>query len=374
MDLKSATELAKFASKAQMGNLALGAAGALGGIGIGQWYQKNKDAQTQKADEIKEIDGQIKVLEDEIKKRRDEMGSLGQALTDHGSSSKIIVLMGKTGVGKSTVANRMIGDTSDVGDKGDQNSNGNAVFRVGKGWASETLDLKQHTMEFKDGLTFTIVDTPGAHGSNGDDDTFNSKIGRYFKKCGGINMLAICLDITCARVDQTFIKLIQAYEQYYCSKDLKGESFRQLPSTQNGYDNGSKQIKVTPEMDEKKRNEFWQHVVIILTKCDAKSAAQEDLQAKCEGLKEMVKEKLKLQKFNNVSLPVVCFGRGHYNASKKKMINMVFEDEMYSKKYKCAAVNTPIVQQEALLAKLKEHKSKLEAELKDLMLPWQSKL
>merc|ERR1712115_639944 len=71
---------------------------------------------------------------------------------DYDRSASILVFVGNTGDGKSTVCNRMCGDESEMADEG--------PFETSDQMASCTQTLAKHTREMVE-MKLTVVDAPG---------------------------------------------------------------------------------------------------------------------------------------------------------------------------------------------------------------------
>ena len=77
-------------------------------------------------------------------------------------NSKIIILLGNTGDGKSTFGNRLVGDRSLMANEG--------PFRTSNECESCTQHLSKHKVELDDDeITMTVVDAPGFNDSQGKD-------------------------------------------------------------------------------------------------------------------------------------------------------------------------------------------------------------
>ena len=143
---------------------------------------------------------------------------------------RVLMCIGKTGLGKSTFLNRMIGDTSEEGDQGvninltndhetegelradhDDNIDYN-YFKVGHEVESETSDVchKFHQHKYDDRL-YCLVDTPGSSDSYGRDNQHTNNIAEYLRGCGGVNAFLIFVNLADARVDIEYIKLLKLY-------------------------------------------------------------------------------------------------------------------------------------------------------------------
>ncbi|CAG0903211.1 unnamed protein product, partial [Cyprideis torosa] len=106
--------------------------------------------------------------------------------TDMHSEPITLLLVGKTGAGKSCLGNRLLG-YSVLDDR-------NGPFKVSPGVHSETSDVKM-----VDGFFFgerskpiRVIDCPGLADSRGQDDQFASKLSDMMKEVGYVNVLLWC--------------------------------------------------------------------------------------------------------------------------------------------------------------------------------------
>jgi len=146
---------------------------------------------------LTEINTQIANEEREIAQFRAERAD---------ASTKIIITLGMTGGGKSTLCNRLKGDESTFGNQGGfatsgdgrscTQSNSKTIVRVG-----------QHRI--------TVVDTPGFNDSMGRDRTHSNRLCQYLKGCGGINAFVLVRNGSIVRFDAAFQAMLREYHAMF---------------------------------------------------------------------------------------------------------------------------------------------------------------
>eukprot|EP01083_Nonionella_stella_P013766 38715_1 len=143
---------------------------------------------------------------------------------------KQLVLLGKTGDGKSTFGNRICGDTSSIGNQG--------PFRSSNNVQSVTQEIQKHVIEFEVGdEKIAVVDTPGVFDSNAADYQNAIDLIKYLKGCGGVN---------------TFV--------------VVGKPPRLDSAFQSMLTNLSIMLG----------KEFWKHLVFVITHCNVSSVEDEE--------------------------------------------------------------------------------------------------
>ena len=93
-----------------------------------------------------------------------------------------VVMLGKTGTGKSTYGNRMYGDTSEEGNRGPFSTSGSET--------SETTEIKK-VMVRVGSQKLSLVDTPGIFDSNKKDRFYANDLVEFLRGCGGVNAFLI---------------------------------------------------------------------------------------------------------------------------------------------------------------------------------------
>ena len=140
-----------------------------------------------------------------------------------------LLLYSPTDDGKSTLANRLFGDTSQQGNEG--------PFKTSHFSSSETQNIQKGYIKFLWDIPISVIDTPGFYDSNGKfkDRVHNNNIIEYLRGCNGINAFILLKQCgIAARLDNTYIQMLRLLH---------------------------KQIS-------NKADEFWKHVIIILPNVD----------------------------------------------------------------------------------------------------------
>jgi len=97
---------------------------------------------------------------------------------------KTIILIGSTGHGKSTIANRLCNDKSLKGNEKD--------FNAGNGVVSETKRIQKTVVHNEiTNKVISVVDTPGFFDSDGRDRQIYNDMIEYLRGCGGVNAFVI---------------------------------------------------------------------------------------------------------------------------------------------------------------------------------------
>lgn len=170
-------------------------------------------------------------LERQIEKEELEMrDSAFQEGAD--DSQKLIVLLGKSGHGKSTFVNRLNGDeTDDCSEPGCP-----AEFR----WDSVTGKLSKNRVVFEQ-RPLTVVDTPGVDDSTGSDTKHMNSLCQFVRGCGGVNAFVLVIDGVAGggRGDASIQSMLQNYRKWF-----GGDSFvERLLIVVSSIDDGSYKTK-----------------------------------------------------------------------------------------------------------------------------------
>jgi len=121
-------------------------------------------------------------------------------------STKVIVTLGMTGGGKSTLCNRLKGDESVLGNQGGCATSANGASCTMRN-SKVIVQIGQHRI--------TVIDTPGFNDSFGRDRTHSNRLCQYLKGCGGINAFVLVRNGANARFDAAFQAMLREYHAMF---------------------------------------------------------------------------------------------------------------------------------------------------------------
>jgi len=145
------------------------------------------------------------------RKIEDEEKYLEKFTVEREESTKIIVTLGMTGSGKSTLCNRLDGDESMEGNEG------------GAITSDDSESCTQHYSKYHVQIgdhRVTVIDTPGIGDSNGRerDRRHCNGLCKFMKGCGGINAFVLVRNGLNARFDQTIQDMLRQYHDMFGDK------------------------------------------------------------------------------------------------------------------------------------------------------------
>eukprot|EP00486_Rosalina_sp_Unknown_P006545 CAMPEP_0201576884 /NCGR_PEP_ID=MMETSP0190_2-20130828/22946_1 /ASSEMBLY_ACC=CAM_ASM_000263 /TAXON_ID=37353 /ORGANISM="Rosalina sp." /LENGTH=419 /DNA_ID=CAMNT_0048008263 /DNA_START=78 /DNA_END=1337 /DNA_ORIENTATION=- len=208
----------------------------------------------------------------------------GMKLERNDKSKKIIVCVGKTGHGKSTVVNRLAGDISLMA------KNGPCKTSIsGKSCTQSLQKIRCGNL--------CVIDCPGWADSGGADREHSNNLCAFLKGCGGINAIVLIRNATQYRFDADFQQKLKHLADIFGDK-------------------------------------FWNNLVIVLTHVDKGMAEAMFVEGK--KAEEMQKEIAQLCG-KNITVPVIPFGLDNY---KDKMSE--FKSKIPKNRYICDKIKSPI--------------------------------
>jgi len=212
----------------------------------------------------------------EIQAERQRLNKLNFKAVENGS---VFVLLGKTGVGKSTFTNRLYGDTSRRADKGPAKTSSATV--------SCTTDPEIIKCDFR-GKVLHVVDSGGFADTEGRDIQHANNLCEFLNGCGGINAFVLLLNSQEPRMTAETINAVLGYEKIF-------------------------------------GNAMYKQLLVVATRVD-KGENLEDYREDNIGskLRDCIATKLKLhEKGMSASeikaLPVIPIGRQHYQPALEQM-------------------------------------------------------
>lgn len=148
-------------------------------------------------------------------------------------SIKSVVLLGLTGDGKSTFANRLVGDTSEEGTDG--------PFKTSFSAKSETQLILKVLKEMH-GQKLAVVDTPGIEDAGGRDREHINNLVSYLRGCAGVNQFFLVKTICNPRLSMTYQSMLTRLEQIL-GKEFWNFTTIVLTGVEGRYVNKSEQHK-----------------------------------------------------------------------------------------------------------------------------------
>ena len=140
----------------------------------------------------------------EIQAERQRLNKLNFKAVEDGS---VFVLLGKTGVGKSTLTNRFHGDTSRRADKGPAKTSAATV--------SCTTDPEIFPCNFPRGNVLHVVDSGGFADTEGRDMQHANNLCEFLNGCGGINAFVLLFNSQEPRITAETINAVLGYEKIF---------------------------------------------------------------------------------------------------------------------------------------------------------------
>jgi len=208
---------------------------------------------------------------------------------ERSSNARIVVILGHTGHGKSTFANRLLGDNSTFGDLG--------PFIVGHTSKLGSESVSKNITDIY-GRKLCVVDTPGYYDSSGKDSQHVNQICDYLRGCDGINKFLLVRNSTNLRFDRSFKNLLTEYV-----KTFGKEFFKNLIIVASYVDNNNN----------------------LSTKRNRANELQQDIITNF-GLKK-----------DDYPLPVIPIGHNNYSTAIHKV-----SQHISAKKFRCDQMNSPL--------------------------------
>eukprot|EP01083_Nonionella_stella_P016667 46569_1 len=290
---------------------------------------------------------QIKQSEQWILSKQKELKQQEQRLNSHSfelericgihNKSRVVMVIGPTGFGKSLIANRLLGNEHDIDDIMESKE---CDFTVAEGGNTKSvtnkLNKKSKIVHItagknkEDSFVLSVVDTPGAFDSKGNDDDYNNMMTHYFRACGGINVFAIFFRFNGKMTDR-YKELLKQYAEFF------GDG-------------------------------LWKHCSIFITRCDMDSDKRKQRITKgLQRTKDRIHSFLKETSNGQCDVPIYTFGEDNFKQSTFDFLtSLIDKDSAFYEKYKCENIRSPIdVLYEELKQKVKQHE-KLVKELQHI--------
>eukprot|EP01084_Bolivina_argentea_P033934 62751_1 len=200
-------------------------------------------------------------------------------------SNRIIVLIGNTGDGKSTLANRLCCDVSVLANNG--------PFETSNANQSCTLKMQKYNKN-----KLCVIDCPGWNDGNGNDNAHTNNLCAFLRGSGGINAFIVVRNATNCRFDANFQRKLQGL----------------------GYVFG---------------DAFWKNLIIVLTHVD--KGMREMQFANGNKTKQMKEDVSKLCNGLNKNVAVIPIGLDNYSGKLKMIMNNVSYN-----RFMCDNIRSPI--------------------------------
>eukprot|EP01083_Nonionella_stella_P071909 193484_1 len=187
-------------------------------------YNAQSRAFNDKLAQIKHSEKYILSKQNELKQQERKLNSHCfelERICDIHNKSRVVMLIGPTGFGKSLIANRLLGNEHDIDHIMESNE---CDFNVGQSGNAESVTKELNkkskivhmtTEENKDdSFVLSVVDTPGAFDSNDNDDDYNNVMSHYLDACGGINVFVIFFRFN-GKMTNKYKELLKQYATFF---------------------------------------------------------------------------------------------------------------------------------------------------------------
>eukprot|EP01084_Bolivina_argentea_P215305 365516_1 len=229
---------------------------------------------------------------------------------DLGDKSRVVMMIGPTGFGKSLISNRLLGNNNDIDHISESKECDFPVAKIGNADSvTDKLTKKSKIIHINEEESFvlSVVDTPGAFDSKGNDNDHNNMMAHYFEACGGINVFGIVFQFG-GKTDINYNQLIQKYVDFF------GER-------------------------------LWKHCCIFITYCDMDSKKgikriKKGLQKTKDQINLFLKE---ISNNKNINIPIYMFGEDNFKKSTNDLLlSLTDQNCPFYNKYKCENIESPI--------------------------------
>jgi len=232
---------------------------------------------------------------------------------DYDRTTSVLVFVGNTGDGKSTVCNRICGDESDMAEDG--------PFETSDQMASCTQELSKHTLQVGE-RKLTVVDAPGWNDSEGKDREHANNLCAYLYGCGGLNNFVLVRNSANFRFDGNFKLMLERYHAMF------GDA-------------------------------FWKHLIVVLTRVDRGLAERQFVRGGMEeAMKQEIYDKFQLDA-ERYPIPVIPIGLDKYEEAIQSVV-----DAVSTERFECEQIKSPLQDLEAKEAEIsqveQEKKQKLD--------------
>ena len=224
----------------------------------------------------------------------------------------MLVLLGRTGTGKSVLTNRLSGDDSKLGNKGPAKSS-----RAGKSCTThpEIIPCKKIG-----GRTLYTVDSGGFADTEDRDENHTNMLCKFLRGCGGINAFVLTVNCADPRITRETKEALKVYEECFGA-------------------------------------DFYKRVIIVGTHVDADSAASDawesdeiDLRAKLVQAFKLNENK-ELSKSDREGIPTIPIGVENFEEAVEEIQSLL--KTKFRNKITDPVLNSPIDKLEKVTQKLR---------------------
>eukprot|EP01083_Nonionella_stella_P016662 46558_1 len=304
-------------------------------------YNAQSKAFNAKLRQIKRSEEYILSKQKELKQQEDKLNSHCfelERICGIRNKSRVVMVIGPTGFGKSLIANRLLGNEHDIDDIMESKE---CDFNVAESGNTQSVTnelnkkskLVRITVEEnkEDSFVLSVVDSPGAFDSNDNDNDYNNMMTHYFAACGGINVFAIFFKFN-GKMTNKYKELLKQYAAFF------GDG-------------------------------LWKHCAIFITYCDMDSdKATKRVTKGLQRTKDQIHSDLReISNGKCGDVSIYTFGEDNFKKSTFDFLaSLMDESSAFYDKYKCKNIQSPIdVLYGELKQKVKQHE-KLVKELQHI--------
>eukprot|EP01083_Nonionella_stella_P016664 46563_1 len=304
-------------------------------------YNAQSKAFNDKLTQIVECAEFIFSKQKELKQQEEKLNSHSfevERICDIRNKSRVVMVIGPTGFGKSLIANRLLGNEHDIDHIMESKECDFIVAESGDAESvTNELNKKSKIVHItagknkEDSFVLSVVDTPGAFDSNSIDDDYNNMMAHYFRACGGINVFAIFFRFS-FKITNKYKELLKQYAAFF------GDG-------------------------------LWKHCAIFITYCDMDSdKATKRVTKGLQRTKDQIHSDLReISNGKCGDVSIYTFGEDNFKKSTFDFLaSLMDESSAFYDKYKCKNIQSPIdVLYGELKQKVKQHE-KLVKELQHI--------
>jgi len=230
-------------------------------------------------------------------------------------SRKIVVLIGNTGDGKSTVGNRLCHDESEMAEDG--------PFETSDQSQSCTQDLCRERTQF-DNVQLCVVDAPGWNDSEGKDREHANNLCAYLYGSGGINNFVLVRNSANYRFDNNFRMMLERYSNMF-------------------------------------GHAFWNHLMVVMTRVESGFAENQFNRGNvAQNMRNHILESFELDA-EQLDIPIIAMGMDNYTQVLQSIVGSLSDE-----RFECEQIKSPLNElKEKKVTKVQEE-GEIQAKVDDL--------